>query len=114
MKSLIASWTPSTIAALPPRRSGMGRIDCYRGANMGRTAGVALLAVALSTLPSIPVWAQGAGGIAGVVKDASGAVLPGVTVEASSAALIERVRSVVTDLEGQYKIIDLRPGTHPV
>src|SRR5882757_3240483 len=111
MKRLIANDTPSTIAALPCRKSGGGRIDCYRGAQMARRTGVALLAVALSTLPSIPARAQGAGGIAGVVKDASGAVLPGVNVEASSAALIERVRTVVTDLEGQYKIIDLRPGT---
>src|SRR5262245_23202134 len=58
--------------------------------------------------------AQGTGGIAGVVRDTSGAVMPGVTVEASSPALIERVRSVVTDAEGQYKIIDLRPGTYSV
>src|SRR6266852_7543553 len=52
--------------------------------------------------------------IAGVVKDTSGAVLPGVTVEASSPALIEKVRSVVTDGEGVYKIVDLRPGTYTV
>jgi hypothetical protein len=49
-----------------------------------------------------------------VVRDASGAVLPGVTVEASSPALIEKVRSVVTDGTGQYRIIDLRPGTYVV
>jgi hypothetical protein len=62
-----------------------------------------------------PVSAQtGASGIAGVVKDTSGAVLPGVTVEAASPALIERVRTVVTDGEGQFKIIDLRPGTYQV
>ncbi|HEV2985886.1 MAG TPA: TonB-dependent receptor [Vicinamibacterales bacterium] len=53
-------------------------------------------------------------GIAGVVKDATGAVMPGVTVEAASPALIERVRTVVTDAQGQYKIIDLRPGTYSV
>jgi hypothetical protein len=58
--------------------------------------------------------AQAAGAIAGVVRDTSGAVMPGVTVEASSPALIEKVRSVVTDAEGQYKIIDLRPGTYSV
>src|SRR5713226_3928611 len=58
--------------------------------------------------------AQGTSGIAGVVKDTTGAVMPGVTVEASSPALIERVRSVVTDSEGQYKILDLRPGTYSV
>src|SRR5229473_2124809 len=61
-------------------------------------------------------WAQSAaaGSIAGVVKDATGAVLPGVNVEAASAALIERVRSAVTDGQGQYKIVDLRPGTYTV
>ena len=53
-------------------------------------------------------------GIAGVVKDSSGAVLPGVTVEASSPALIEKVRTVVTDSEGQFKIVDLRVGTYTV
>jgi len=52
--------------------------------------------------------------IAGVVRDTSGAVMPGVTVEASSPALIERVRSVTTDERGQYKIVDLRPGTYVV
>jgi len=60
-------------------------------------------------------WAQtGSGIIAGGVRDATGAVLPGVTVEASSPALIEKVRSVVTDGEGQYKIVELRPGTYTV
>src|SRR5438067_4069455 len=53
-------------------------------------------------------------GIAGEVKDASGAVLPGVTVEVSSPALIEKVRSAVTDGNGQYKIEALRPGTYTV
>ena len=52
--------------------------------------------------------------ITGVVKDASGAVLPGVTVEASSPALIEKSRSVVTDGTGQYRIIELRPGIYAV
>src|SRR5580765_1138416 len=52
--------------------------------------------------------------IAGVVKDASGGVLPGVTVEASSPALIEKVRVATTDGTGQFKIINLRPGTYTV
>jgi hypothetical protein len=52
--------------------------------------------------------------IAGVVKDGTGAVLPGVTVEASSPALIEKTRSVVTDNAGQYRIVDLSPGTYQV
>src|SRR2546425_8649069 len=53
-------------------------------------------------------------GIAGVVRDTSGAVIPGVTVEASSPALIEKVRSVVTDAQGLYSIVDLRPGVYSV
>ena len=48
------------------------------------------------------------------MKDTSGAVLPGVTVEAASPALIEKVRTVVTDGAGQYKIVDLRPGVYTV
>jgi len=52
--------------------------------------------------------------IAGVVRDGSGAVLPGVTVEASSPALIEKTRSVVTDGAGHYRIVDLGPGRYHV
>jgi hypothetical protein len=52
--------------------------------------------------------------IAGTVKDVTGAVMPGVTIEASSPALIEKVRSAITDGAGQYKILDLRPGTYAV
>src|SRR5882757_7898579 len=66
----------------------------------------------LLTLAPSAVRAQSA--IAGVVRDASGAVLPGVTVEAASPSLIERVRTVVTDAQGQYKIVDLRPGPYDV
>src|SRR5262245_59512798 len=63
----------------------------------------------------IPVArAQQVTSIAGLVKDSSGAVLPGVTVEATSPALIEKVRSVITDGQGQYRIVDLRPGTYSV
>src|SRR5256885_1483468 len=54
------------------------------------------------------------GSIAGVVRDTTGAVLPGVTVEAASPALIEKVRSAVSDAQGNYKILDLRPGTYSV
>jgi hypothetical protein len=61
----------------------------------------------------ISVHAQNTG-IGGVVKDTSGAVMPGVTVEASSPALIEKIRSVVTDAQGPYSIVDLRPGTYNV
>ncbi len=54
------------------------------------------------------------GSIAGVVKDSTGSVLPGVTVEATSPALIEKLRTVVSDSQGQYKIVDLRPGVYVV
>ena len=50
--------------------------------------------------------------IAGTVKDTSGAILPGVTVEATSPALIEKVRSAVTDGAGLARIENLRPGVH--
>src|SRR5713226_8327831 len=79
-----------------------------------RIAGMGqLLVLSCVLLPSV-VSAQQASGIAGVVKDVSGAVLPGVAVEAASPALIEKVRSVVTDGEGRYNIVDLRPGTYVV
>src|SRR5258705_2878473 len=53
-------------------------------------------------------------GIAGAARDMSGGVLPGVTVEAASPALIEKVRTVVTDDQGRYNIVDLRPGVYRV
>ena len=71
---------------------------------------LALLAVAVFT----PAAAFAQAVIAGTVKDASGAVLPGVTVEAASNALIEKVRSAATDGTGQYRIEDLRPGVYTV
>ena len=73
-----------------------------------------ITAVLLSLCVPATLLAQANSVIAGVVKDSSGAVLPGVTVEASSPALIEKSRSVVTDGEGQYKIVNLRPGTYTV
>ena len=74
-------------------------------------AGVVALAIALSApLAS----AQQASGIAGVVKDTSGGVLPGVSVEASSPALIEKTRTVISDNDGRYNIVGLVPGTYAV
>src|SRR5881397_671519 len=70
---------------------------------------MSLVCVALT-----PGAARAQSAIAGVVRDTSGAVLPGVTVEASSDVLIEKSRSVVTDGQGQYKIVDLRPGVYTV
>jgi hypothetical protein len=63
---------------------------------------------------SLPVWAQQTSSIAGVVRDTSGGVLPGVTVEAASPTLIEKVRSAVSDDQGRYNITDLVPGTYTV
>src|ERR1041385_7746509 len=73
-----------------------------------------LLIVGCVLLPAT-AWAQAdSGNIAGVVRDTSGAVMPGVTVEAASPALIEKVKSVVTDSQGLYRIVDLRPGSYTV
>ena len=62
----------------------------------------------------LPVAVYAQASITGVVKDTSGAVLPGVTVEASSPVLIEKIRTALTDGTGQYRIVDLRPGTYAV
>ena len=71
-----------------------------------------VLVVACVVLGQAAAFAQGT--IAGVVRDASGAVLPGVTVEAASPALIEKVRNATTDGTGRYRIEDLRPGEYTV
>ncbi|HJU44966.1 MAG TPA: carboxypeptidase-like regulatory domain-containing protein, partial [Vicinamibacterales bacterium] len=70
-------------------------------------------AVVLATFAPA-AWAQQASGIVGVVRDSAGLAMPGVSVEAASPVLIERVRSVVTDGEGRYSIVDLRPGSYTV
>ena len=70
--------------------------------------------IAAAVVLAVPVAAMAQASIAGIVRDASGAVLPGVTVEAASPALIEKTRSVVTDGSGQYRIVDLRPGDYTV
>jgi hypothetical protein len=71
----------------------------------------AFVALAFLTLPGA-VLAQSA--IAGAVKDTTGAVLAGVTVEASSPALIEKVKTAATNETGQYRVVDLRPGIYKV
>jgi hypothetical protein len=74
--------------------------------------------LALGLIAALPAAASaqgiGAASIVGVVRDTSGAVLPGVTVEAASPVLIEKVRTVVTDGEGRYQLVELRPGTYSV
>jgi len=74
---------------------------------------VFVIAVCLLSSASA-LYAQALGTIAGVVKDSSDAVLPGVTVEATSPALIEKTRSAVTDGRGQFSIVNLPPGTYNV
>jgi hypothetical protein len=92
----------------------VGPVSCTRGV-CTRVFTRALLLIAMTGCGLASAYAQGqSGSIAGVVRDSSGAVLPGVTVEAASPALIEKVRTVVTDGQGAYKIIDLRPGTYTV
>jgi hypothetical protein len=78
-------------------------------------SGIALAFVAAAvSVMAFAGTAQAQSAIAGVVSDSTGAVLPGVTVEAASPALIEKTRAVVTDEHGAYKIVDLRPGTYVV
>ncbi len=73
-----------------------------------------LIVGCLPILPAI-VWGQAeSGNITGVVKDSSGAVIPGVAVEAASPALIEKVRTTVSDEQGRYRIVELRPGLYTV
>src|SRR3974390_2763151 len=75
---------------------------------------VTWLAASVAGIFLLPTRALGRAGFAGKLKDSSGAVLPGVTVEAASPALIEKTRSVVTDGSGNYKIENIRPGTYSV
>src|SRR6202163_3724225 len=75
---------------------------------------IARILVLLAWIVLVPTAAFAQAVIAGSVKDSSGAVLPGVSVEAASPALIEKVRSAVSDGTGQYRIEDLRPGTYTV
>ena len=79
---------------------------------MGRVRAACLVVFGVIVL--VPSAALAQASITGVARDTSGAVLPGVTVEAASPALIEKVRTTVTDASGQYRIVDLRPGTYSV
>src|SRR6186713_3226258 len=68
--------------------------------------------ITLLCLTPVSAWAQVA--LAGVVTDDTGGVIPGVTVEASSPALIEKVRTAVTDSSGRYRIEGLQPGQYSI
>ena len=80
----------------------------------GRAARLTRFACWIFLISSMPATAYAQASIVGVVKDTSGAVLPGVTVEAASPVLIEKVRSVVSDGTGQYQIVNLVPGAYTV
>src|SRR5262245_40099239 len=73
-----------------------------------------IASVAVWGLVVVPAAAWAQSSLTGLVRDQSGAVLPGVTIQASSPALIEQVRTVVTDAQGLYRIVDLRPGPYTV
>ena len=72
------------------------------------------IVVTFAVVMLMPAAASAQATIAGLVRDSSGAVLPGVTVEAASDVLIEKVRTAVTDSTGRYQIVDLRAGTYSV
>jgi hypothetical protein len=84
--------------------------------HLGRSPRLAQLifAVAVVAFLAPAAWAQQASGIVGVVRDSAGLAMPGVSVEAASPALIEKVRVAVTDGMGRYSLVDLRPGTYSV
>jgi hypothetical protein len=84
-----------------------------KGEDMGIRVATACLVVAVLVTP-FAASAQVNGAVAGTVRDVSGAVLPGVTVEAASPALIEKVRTAVSDGGGVYRIEDLRPGVYTI
>jgi hypothetical protein len=92
--------------------------EVTRSREPGRRAAVLVaVAFALACLLFVPAVAsaqRGGSGFTGTVTDSSGGVLPGVTAEASSPALIEKVRTAITDSQGRYNIIDLPPGVYSV
>src|SRR5262245_25044950 len=77
-----------------------------------RTSVLRLCVSVVLLLLFIPAIASAQSAISGLVKDATGAVLPGVTVEVASPVLIEKVRTATTDSQGRYTITDLRPGVY--
>src|SRR5207237_8537958 len=68
----------------------------------------------LGSLLLLPGMASAQSTIAGAVRDTTGAILPGVTVEVSSPVLLEKIRTAVTDGQGRYSIVELRPGIYVV
>ena len=81
-----------------------------------RSISIRRLAIVVGCLTLLPAMsaAQTGSAITGVIRDGSGGVLPGVTIDARSPALIEGARAAVSDAQGVYRIVDLRPGTYRV
>ncbi len=79
---------------------------------MARKFSIRTILLVLASLVLVPAIAQAQSVFTGTVKDTSGAVMPGVTVEAASPVLIEKVKSTITDENGLYRIVDLRPGSY--
>src|SRR5262245_18579290 len=75
---------------------------------------LALLVLAVLMEANVSAQTLTSGSVAGVVRDSTAAVIPGVTIEASSPALIEKVRSAITDDQGRYQIVELPPGSYNV
>src|SRR5579871_445397 len=91
----------------------MSQVCNVRGREKGMSnSRIVRSALILAALLLLPTMAHAQSVFAGVVKDTTGAVLPGVTVEAASPVLIEQSRTVVTDANGAYRIENLRPGTY--
>lgn len=89
-------------------------LESYRRVLRQRTSVVAIAVLVAALIVSGASAQTTTGGIAGLIRDASGAVLPGVTVEVSSPVLIEKVRTATTDTEGRYNIVNLPPGVYAV
>src|SRR6185436_8101224 len=105
--SVCLKYTSSAVQTARATVLRVSEVDC-----MQRFVKWAALFVFVLLIPAVSSAQQAT--IAGVVKDASGGVLPGVTVEASSPVLTEKVRSAVTDGTGQYRIVSLPPGSYTV
>src|SRR6476660_5635891 len=93
---------------------GVGHESTLGGVRRGRMRALRTAVFVVSSMLVMPALALAQAAIAGQVKDVSGAVLPGVTVEASSPVLIEKTRTAVSDGTGQFRIQDLRPGAYTV
>src|SRR5688572_31896089 len=105
------AWSARCVTPETPVRARICQSVRLEEKRMSRVFGSLFLLVCTLAVPGA-AWAQAA--LAGAVRDTSGALLPGVTVEAASPALIEKVRSATTDGAGRYRIEDLRPGTYTV